>query len=86
MFTVETAEALMGHGFYMDTYYQLPEEKKKQMYLKAEPHLIIFDFRQVELNIEELTMKNSHLEEKFNYLLEYLKSSSIKVPMSLNCS
>ena len=23
----------MGHSFYMDTYYQLPEEKKKQMYL-----------------------------------------------------
>ena len=38
------AEALMGHGFYMDTYYQLSEEDKHQKYLSAEPYLTISDF------------------------------------------
>ena len=41
-------EVLMGHGFYMDTYYQLPDEKKKQMYLDAESDLTISDFESVE--------------------------------------
>ncbi len=74
------AEALMGHGFYMDTYYQLPEDKKKQMYLDAEPHLTISDFKEVEKNLETLTVKNTHLEEKFNDLLVYLKNNHIEVP------
>ena len=74
------AEALMGHGFYMDTYYQLPDEKKKQMYLDAEPQLTISDFKEVEKNIKTLTAKNTHLEEKFNDLLSYLRTNSIKVP------
>ena len=74
------AEALMGHGFYMDTYYQLPDEKKKQMYLDAEPHLTISDFETVEKNIKKLSEKNTQLEEKFNDLLQYLKTNSIEVP------
>jgi len=74
------AEALMGHSFYMDTYYQLPEEKKKQMYLDAEPHLTLSDFKTVEKNLKVLTAKNTHLEEKFNDLLSYLKTKSIEVP------
>jgi len=74
------AEALMGHGFYMDTYYQLPEDKKKQMYLDAEPQLTISDFKAVEKNIETLSAKNTQLEEKFNDLLQYLRTYSIEVP------
>jgi len=74
------AEALMGHGFYMDTYYQLPEDKKKQMYFDAEPHLTISDFEAVEKNIQKLSEKNSQLEEKFNDLLQYLKTNSIDIP------
>ncbi len=74
------AEALMGHGFYMDTYYQLPEEKKKQMYLDAEPHLTISDFEAVEKTIKTISAKNSQLEEKFNDLLQYLRTNSIEVP------
>ena len=61
----------MGHGFYMDTYYQLPEDKKRQMYLDAEPQLTISDFKQVEKNIKTLSMKYSELEEKFNELKQY---------------
>jgi len=74
------AEALMGHGFYMDTYYQLPEGKKKQMYLDAEPHLTISDFEAVEKNIQTISAKNAQLEEKFNDLLQYLRTNSIEVP------
>jgi len=74
------AEALMGHSFYMDTYYQLPEEKKKQMYLDAEAQLTLSDFKAVEKNLKVLTAKNTHLEEKFNDLLSYLRTKSIEVP------
>ena len=80
MFVVGTAEALMGHGFYMDTYYQLPEDKKKQMYLNAESDLTISDFKQVEKNFKVISAKNSQLEEKFNDLLQYLRTNSIEVP------
>lgn len=76
------AEALMGHGFYMDTYYQLPEDKKKQMYLDAEPHLTISDFEAVEKTMKTISAKNTQLEEKFNDLLQYLKTNSIKIPNS----
>ena len=75
------AEALMGHSFYMDTYYQLPEDKKKQMFLDAEPHLTISDFETVEKNIKKLSEKNSQLEEKFNDLLAYLRTNKIDVPI-----
>lgn len=74
------AEALIGHRFYMDTYYQLPEEKKRQMYLDAEPYLTISDFKSVEKNIKKLSEKNTQLEEKFNDLLQYLRTNSIEVP------
>ena len=74
------AEALMGHGFYMDTYYQLPEDKKKQMYLDAEAQLTISDFKEVEKNIKKISEKNTQLEEKFNDLLQYLRTNSIEVP------
>jgi integrase len=74
------AEALIGHQFYMNTYYQLPEEKKRQMYLEAEHHLTISDFETVEKNIKKLSEKNSQLEEKFNDLLQYLRANKIEIP------
>ena len=77
------AEALMGHGFYMDTYYQLPEEKKRQMYLDAEPHLTISDFEKVEKNLKTLSSKYNALETKVDDLLQYLRTNSIQVPEHL---
>ncbi len=77
------AEALMGHGFYMDTYYQLPEDKKKQMYLDAEPELTLSDFKEVEKNIKTLSIKYSELEAKFNDLKVYSMTDSIQVPEHL---
>ena len=74
------AEALMGHSFYMDTYYQLPEDKKKQMYLEAEPHLTILDTQAVEQNLKTLSAKHSQLETKVDELMQYLRTNSIEVP------
>jgi len=74
------AEALIGHQFYMNTYYQLSDEKKKEMYLEVEPHLTISDFITVEKNIKKISEKNSQLEEKFNDLLQYLRTNKIEVP------
>jgi len=73
------AEELMGHGFYMDTYYQLSEEKRREMYLQAETHLTISDFKAVEKDIKILSAKNSQLEEKFDDLLQYLRTNSISI-------
>ncbi len=77
------AEALMGHGFYMDTYYQLPEEKQRQMYLDAEPYLTISDFEKVEKNFKTLSSKYNNLETKVDDLLQYLRTNSIQVPEHL---
>ena len=77
------AEALMGHGFYMDTYYQLPEEKKRQLYLEAEPHLTISDTKSIENNFKSLSAKHNALESKVDDLLQYLRTNSIEVPENL---
>lgn len=54
--------------------------EKLKMYLDAEPQLTISDFKEVEKNIKTLSAKNTHLEEKFNDLLSYLRTNSIEVP------
>ena len=64
----------------MNTYYQLADEKKREMYLAVEAHLTISDFEAVEKNIKKLSEKNSQLEEKFNDLLQYLRTNKIEVP------
>jgi mRNA-degrading endonuclease YafQ of YafQ-DinJ toxin-antitoxin module len=51
-----------------------------QMYLDAEPHLTISDFKAFEKNLKTVMAKNSQLEEKFNDLLHYLRTNSIEVP------
>ena len=74
------AEELMGHGFYMDTYYQLSEEKRKEMYMQAEPHLTISDFKQVDKNLKTLSMKYAELEAKFNEFKLQSRDNSLQVP------
>jgi integrase len=68
------AEAIMGHHFYMDTYYNLPDEKKREMYLKAEPYLTISDYTRIEKNLKNMTEKHKELEEQF---LEFKRSIEI---------
>lgn len=38
------AEAMIGHKFYLSTYYNLSEAQKKELYLKAEPYLTISNY------------------------------------------
>jgi len=77
------AEALMGHDFYMSTYYTLSEDKKRELYLKAEPALTISDFEKVERNLHELSEKQSQLEKTVTDLRQYLLNNSIEIPQSI---
>ena len=77
------AEALMGHHFYLDTYYTLSDDKKTEMYLKAEPFLTISDFTKIEKNLKEVSERQRELEEKvarLERLEQYSKGNSITVP------
>jgi len=74
------AEEMIGHRFYMDTYYQLSTEKRKEMYLKAEPFLTISDYKAVENNMKSLSVKYQNLESKVDDLMSYLRTNSIEVP------
>ena len=77
------AEALIGHHFYMDTYYQLSEDQRKEKYLKAEPYLTISDFEKVEKNFHELSTKQTQLEKTVEDLKQYLTNNSVPVPIPL---
>ena len=77
------AEALIGHRFYMDTYYQLPDEKKREMFLEVEPHLTISDTKSIEKNFKSLSAKHNSLEAKVDDLLQYLRTNSIEVPENI---
>ena len=74
------SEALLGHAFYMDTYYILSDDQKRQMYLDAEPHLTISDGKSIENNFKTLSAKYNMLETKVNNLLQYLQTNSIEIP------
>ncbi|MCV0410771.1 site-specific integrase [Nitrosopumilus sp.] len=76
------AEAIIGHGFYMDTYYQLSDEKKREMYLEVEPYLTISDFQKVESNIKQMNEKYQDLENKMTSLMNYLRLNKIEVPQN----
>jgi len=77
------AETLIGHSFYLDTYYQLPDSKKRELYLLAEPYLTVSDFETVEKNLQSLSSKHEVLEKKVQKLVEYLNKNSIAVPANL---
>ena len=74
------AEALMGHDFYMSTYYNLPEDKKRELYLKAEPALTISDAIAVEKSYSKLSDQYENLKDKFDGFMNYLHTNGVKVP------
>lgn len=77
------AEALMGHHFYMDTYYNLPEEKKRKMYLKAEPYLAISDFTKIERELVNVEERQTELEQSHLELIRLLKKEQVQLPKVL---
>ena len=68
----------------MNTYYQLSDEKKKEMYLAVEPYLTISDLKTVEENFKSLNEKCLRLEKVVNHLKEQLSENTLKVPIELN--
>jgi integrase len=74
------SEALMGHSFYMNTYYQLPEDKKREMYLQAEPYLTISDFVKVEKTLSAISERQKILEQKLANIELYAQEKGISVP------
>jgi len=80
------AEALMGHHFYLDTYYNLSEDKKRQMYLKAEPHLTISDYTKIEKNLSDISEKYIEIEEQLTSFRRYLHLVGKDLPeISMTC-
>jgi len=77
------AETLIGHSFYLDTYYQLADDKKRELFLQVEPHLTISDTQAVEKNFQILSIKHQNLENKVENLMLYLRKNSVLVPENL---
>ena len=77
------AHALMGHHDYLDTYYNLPEQKRREMYLKAEPYLTISDFEKIEKNLNVISERQNKIEEDYVTVMQLLRNNSLQVPKSL---
>jgi len=77
------AEAIMGHHFYLDTYYQLPEEKKREMYLQAEPFLTISDYVQIEKDLRSVKQRQKIIEDKQLDLIQLIQDEHVKLPAIL---
>lgn len=74
------AEALIGHHFYMDTYVNLPQDKKLENYLKAEPYLTISDFAKVEKDLSKIAEKEKELEEKYFIFEQFIRTHFVGFP------
>ncbi|MDE1770943.1 MAG: hypothetical protein KGI28_10405, partial [Thaumarchaeota archaeon] len=73
------AEALIGHKFYLSTYYNLSEAQKKELYLKAEPYLTISDYAKIEQTIQDLTERCKELEAWKNSFEQYAIQNNIPI-------
>ena len=77
------AEALMGHHFYLDTYYQLPDQEKLSMYLQAEPFLTISDFSAIKKELKNQKQIHEEIIKKQLELDRLLEDNHIEVPQIL---
>lgn len=77
------AEALMGHHFYLDTYYNLPDDKKREMYLEAEPSLTIANYVSIEKDLISVKKKQEEIESKYLDLIKLLKEEHVDFPKIL---
>ncbi|MDE1728728.1 MAG: tyrosine-type recombinase/integrase [Thaumarchaeota archaeon] len=73
------AEAIIGHGFYMDTYYTLSTEDRCKLYQKAEPYLTISDFTKIERSLEAISEKQKEIDER----LTNVERNKLSVPNNL---
>jgi len=77
------AHALMGHHDYLDTYYNLPEEQKQELYFKAEPFLTISDYTKIEKQLVGIEQTQKDLQDNYLKLLNFFEKNNIMVPNSL---
>lgn len=77
------AEALMGHHFYLDTYYNLPEQKRREMYLKAEPYLTISDISKLEKDMAAISERQREIEVENYAILNFFGKNSLPVSKTL---
>ena len=77
------AHALMGHHEYLDTYYNLPENEKRELYLKAEPYLTISDYSKIEKELFSVRQRQKEIEESHLELLKLLKDGQLTIPKQL---
>jgi len=77
------ANALLGHHFYLDTYYSMPESKRKELYLKAEPHITISDISKLEQDLLSMQEKQNEIEHSHLELLRLIKQGHISFPKKL---
>ena len=71
------ANALLGHHFYLDTYYNMPEQKRKELYIKGEPYLTISDFTKIEKDLNKISERQTNLEEEHDTMLQFLRQFAI---------
>lgn len=71
------AHALMGHHDYLDTYYNLPEQKRQETYLKAEPYLTISDITKFEKDLVTVTEKQKKIESDYYRLLDFFDKNQL---------
>lgn len=74
------AHALMGHHEYLDTYYNLPDKKKRELYLKAEAHLTISDFTKIEKELVNVSEKQKEIELDYYRILSFFGKNKLNTP------
>ncbi len=77
------ANALLGHRFYLDTYYNMPKEKQKELFLKAEPYLTISDFTKIEQELVSVSEKQNEIEKQHLDLIRMWQSGQLRLPKIL---
>ena len=77
------AEALMGHHFYLDTYYNLHEKERINLYLKTEPYLTISDFIKIEKKLLSIESNQQQIVENYNKFIVLLEKNNLEVPQIL---
>jgi len=77
------ANALLGHHFYLDTYYNMPESKRGELYLKAEPHITISDISKLEHDLLSVQERQNEIEKDHLELIRMIKQNHFPFPKVL---
>jgi integrase len=73
------AEAMIGHKFYLSTYYNLSEAQKKELYVKAEPYLTLSDFARFDQTLHDLSARCKDLETRLDEFKGYALTNNVSL-------